>query len=289
MGKTLVAAVLLWISTAAFAGLDEAQSAFKKGDYPSAIKEYTSLANAGEINAQLILGALYSKGEVVPHNDKLAANWYQKAATQGSSTAQYSLGKLYEESKSLPQDYQQAASWYLKAAQNGSDPAQVRLGNFYSKGFGVPQNYNEAILWYGKAALKGNADAQHALGLCYTLGKGLPKNNELAIGWHTKAAAQGNADSQFLLGDAYKNGAGAAKDVVLAQALYNLAINNNVSLKENAIVQRDSLAKQLTPTQLEASKTLSAELLKTDNFAKALKSYQEKSGQMFRFFDRPEK
>lgn len=289
MGKTLVAAVLFWMSAAAVAGLNEAQIAFKKGDYAGAIKEYSSLGNAGDINAQLILGALYSKGEVVPHDDKLAASWFQKAANQGSSTAQFALGKLYEESKSLPQDYQQAATWYLKAAQQGSDSAQVRLGNFYSKGFGVPQNYNEAILWYGKAALKGNADAQHALGLCYTLGKGLPKNNELAIGWHAKAAAQGNADSQFLLGDAYKNGAGVSKDTVLAQALYNLAVNNNVSLKENATIQRDSLAKQLTPTQLEASKILTAELSKPDNFSKALKNHEEQSGQIFRFFDRPEK
>ena len=60
MGKTLAAAVLWWISAAAFAGFDEAQNAFKKGDYPAAIKEYTNLANSGDINAQLILGTLYS-------------------------------------------------------------------------------------------------------------------------------------------------------------------------------------------------------------------------------------
>jgi TPR repeat protein len=283
MCKKFLAALMLFASTAVFADMEQAQLAFKKGDHAGAIKEFTAMGNAGNTSAQLILGALYSKGGVIPRDDKAAAEWFQKAAQQGNSDAQFLLGNLYENSQ-LPQNYPQAAIWYQKAAQQGSAKAQVRLGHFYSRGLGITQNYNEAILWYGKAALQGNAEAQHSLGLMYELGKGLAQNNQLAIGWLTKAAAQDYADSQLLLGSMYQDGSGTDKKPVLAYALYERAISNKTTTLNDAIKKRDRLAKELSSEQLEYSKQLTAELSKPNNFSKAVAKYLEKSDQMFRFF-----
>lgn len=285
MFRKSLAALLLLVSAVAVADMEKAQLAFKKGDHEGAIKEFTALGNAGNISAQLMLGALYSKGGVIPRDEKAAIEWFQKAASQGNTDAQYLLGNLYENSQ-LPQHYSQAATWYHKAAQKGSDKAEVRLGHFYTNGSGVTQNYNEAILWYGKAALQGNAEAQFCLGRMYTFGKGLAKNDQLAIGWLTKAAAQNYVDAQLLLGIIYHKG--ADKKLVLAHALYGLALIHDPK-RADLPGLRDNLAKEMSPEQLEYSSQLIVELQKPNNFSRAMANYLEKSDQMFRFFKRPEK
>lgn len=283
MFKKLLATLWLITSAVAFADIEQAQIAFKKGDHEGAIKEFTALGNAGNISAQLILGALYSKGGVIPRDDTAAAEWFQRAAQQGNADAQFRLASLYESSQ-LTQNYPQATLWYHKAAQQGSANAQVRLGHIYSRGLGLKQDYNEAILWYGKAALQGNAEAQHSLGVMYTLGKGLPKNSQLAIGWLTKAAAQNYADAQLLLGSIYEEGAGTHKKPVLAYALYDLAVKNKATMQSDVIKKRDRLATALSSEEMEYSKQLIVELNKPHNFSSAIATYLEKSDQMFRFF-----
>ena len=229
------------------------------------------------------MGALYSKGGVIPRNDQAAAEWFQRAALQDNTEAAYLLGNMYEDSQ-LQQNYTQAAMWYHKAAQKGLAKAQVRLGHIYNRGLGTTQNYNEAVLWYGKAALQNNAEAQYSLGLMYALGKGLGKNDKLAIDWLTKAAGQRYADAELLLGDIYLTGAGTDKKPVLAYALYDFAINHKTTTLADAIKKRDRLASELSPEQMEYSKQLIAEFKKPESFYKVLSKYLEKSDQMFRFF-----
>ncbi len=287
MRKHLIATLFLLASLPAGATMDDALSDFKKGNYGAAIKELNALGDAGNMPAQIMLGALYNKGGAVERNDKIAAVWFEKAANQGNAEAQYQLGNLYENSQ-LAKDYKLAANWYQKAAQQGSAKAQARLGVFYSHGLGVVQNPNEAILWSGKAALQGNADAQYWFGLNYMQGKRAPKDAQIAMGWLSKAAAQGHADALLLMARAYQHSEGTPKDAVLAYALNKLALANKTS--STATQQRDDLADELSSEQLEASNKLAAELQKPKNFSAALNAYITKSHQApFRFFDRPEK
>jgi TPR repeat protein len=287
MRKHLVASLFLLASLPTLAGMEEALSDFKKGNYGAAVKELNTLGDAGNVPAQIMLGALYNKGGAVPRNDKIAATWFEKAANQGNAEAQYQLGNLYENSQ-LPKDYKAAANWYHKAAQQGSAKAQARLGIFYSHGLGVVQNPNEATLWSGKAALQGNADAQYWIGVGYLQAKDASKNTQLAMGWLSKAAAQGHADALLLMAKAYQYGEGTPKDKLLAYALNKLALASKTS--STATQQRDDLADELSSEQLEASNKLAAELQKPKNFSAALNTYITKSHQApFRFFDRPEK
>lgn len=287
MRRSLVATLFLLASLPALATMEEALSDFKKGNYGAAIKELNALGDAGNVPAQIMLGALYNKGGAVERNDKMAAAWFEKAANQGNAEAQYQLGNLYENSQ-LSKDYKAAANWYQKAAQQGSAKAQARLGVFYSHGLGVAQNPNEAILWSGKAALQGNADAQYWFGLGYLQGKRAPKDTQIAMGWLSKAAAQGHTESLLLMARAYQHGEGTPKDAVLAYALNKLALANKTS--SAATQQRDDLADALSPEHLEASNKLAAELQKPKNFSSALNAYINKAHQApFRFFDRSDK
>lgn len=287
MRKHLIATLFLLASLPALATMEDALSDFKKGNYGAAIKELNNLGNAGNVPAQIMLGALYNKGGAVERNDKMAAAWFEKAANQGNAEAQYQLGHLYENSQ-LSKDYKAAANWYQKAAQQGSAKAQARLGVFYAEGMGVNENANEAILWSGKAALQGNADAQYWFGLGYMQGKRAPKDTQIAMGWLSKAAAQGHTDALLLMARAYERGEGTPKDAVLAYALNKLALANKPS--STATRQRDDLTDALSSQQLEASNKLATELQKPKNFSSALNAYIAKAHQApFRFFDRPEK
>jgi TPR repeat protein len=287
MRKHLVATLFLLASLPTLASMEDARSDFKKGNYGAAIKELNTLGDAGNVSAQIMLGALYNKGGAVERNDKMAAAWFEKAANQGNAEAQYQLGNLHENSQ-LSKDYKAAANWYHKAAQQGSAKAQARLGVFYSQGLGVAQNPNEAILWSGKAALQGNADAQYWFGLGYMQGKRAPKDAQIAMGWLSKAAAQGHSDALLLMARTYQRGEGTPKDLVLAYALNKLALTNKAS--STATQQRDDLADDLSSEQLEASNKLATELQKPKNFSSALNAYITKSHQApFRFFDRPDK
>ncbi|RYY73743.1 MAG: sel1 repeat family protein [Gammaproteobacteria bacterium] len=289
MRNYLAVLILLLSSLPTFASMEEALDAYKKGNYGAAIQELNRLGEAGDVFAQIMLGALYNKGGAVVHDDKIAASWFEKAANQENTEAQYQLGYLYENSD-LPKDYATAASWYHKAAQRGSAKAQFRLGVFYSGGLGVTKNMNESILWLGKAALQENTDAQFMLGLMYYLGKTVPKNKELAKGWLTKAASQNHSDALLLLAGMYKKGEAGPKDPILAYSLSSLAVVNRIELKKEADEMRDDLISELTPEQIVNGDKLAAELQKPDNFSQALNTYIIKAHRApFRFFERPDK
>jgi hypothetical protein len=67
------------VSAAFQKGLDAAQS----GDFATALREWTPLAEEGNAVAQSSLGNMYRKGKGVPQGHKTAVKWYRLAAEQG--------------------------------------------------------------------------------------------------------------------------------------------------------------------------------------------------------------
>ena len=120
------------------------------------ITQQTRLANAGNANAQLMLGAMYSLGQGVRQDNAVARQWYEKAANQGSANAQLVLGMMYEEGSGVRQDYAIAQQWYEKAANQGNAFAQYNLGGMYGNGNGVRQDYAVAKEFFGKACDNGH-------------------------------------------------------------------------------------------------------------------------------------
>jgi TPR repeat protein len=111
-----------------------------------------SRANAGDPAAQVAVGDGYAKGEGVPQDYHLAADWYRKAAEKGNTDAQVRLAEFYRDGKGVTHDMTQAAAWYQKAADLGDPAAQGTLGTLYSVGQGVPQDYLQAYFWFDLAA-----------------------------------------------------------------------------------------------------------------------------------------
>ena len=55
-------------------------AAYDSGDYATALREWTPLAEQGHAGAQNNLGLMYYNGEGVPQDDKTAVKWYRLAA-----------------------------------------------------------------------------------------------------------------------------------------------------------------------------------------------------------------
>lgn len=229
--SSLCSALVVWVMVAgtSFAGqLEDAASAYQKGDYATALRLYRPLAEQGGVGAQDLLGDMYAHGRGVPQNYAEAAHWYRMAAEQGDETNQDWMGFLYEEGRVVPQDLGEAVKWYRKAADQGWSTAQIRMGAMYEQGRGVPKDYTEATKWYRKAADQGNAKAQYSLGLAYANGEGVTQSFEQAVSWYRIAAEREYVEAQFSLGLAYGNGRGVSQDYGQAMAWYRKAADRGL-------------------------------------------------------------
>jgi len=157
--KKLLILLLLVPSLSWGADFQKGLTAYNQGDYATAIKEWTPLAEQGNASAQSNLGIMYSKGVGVVQNYKTALEWYTLAAKQGDADAQHNLGVLYNNGDGVVQNYKTALEWYTLAAEQGHADAQHNLGSFYGNGWGVIQDNIYAHMWWNIAASSGNSSA----------------------------------------------------------------------------------------------------------------------------------
>jgi TPR repeat protein len=98
-------------------------SAYNRGDYVTAFRDWDSLAEDGDAAAQAGLGFLFHKGLGVTQDDVEAASWFEKAAAKGQAEAQLLLGTLYFFGQGVRQSYVMAFAWCEIAQSNGQSDA----------------------------------------------------------------------------------------------------------------------------------------------------------------------
>jgi TPR repeat protein len=114
--------------------LAEAEEAYSRGDYTTALRLWRPLANQGTMVAEFWVGFMYGEGKGVPQDYAEAAKWFRKAADQGDSASQSFLGTMYAHGNGVRQDYVESAKWYRRAADQELPSAEDGLGNAYSTG-----------------------------------------------------------------------------------------------------------------------------------------------------------
>ena len=129
--------------------------AFEKGDYGVALEIFKSLAEKGDLVAQLHVAKMYREGKGVSKDYKTAVTWFNLSAAQGNAVAQYHLGVAYSFGLGVVPDYEIALKWYLKSAEQGNALAQHHLSLLYYFGNGVPEDKKYAYMWAYLASLSG--------------------------------------------------------------------------------------------------------------------------------------
>ena len=167
----------------------------------SVMKEWEAAAESGHAVAQYNVGHVYDLGSVpggIKRNQKVAAQWFQKAASQGEAKAQFEVGILHENRG----DFVSALVSFRKSAAQGNPSSQSLLGAWYENGkYGATADLSTAVAYYMLAANQNHPIAQKSLGVCFFLGRGVARDRALASKWLKKAAAQGNEEAGKCLRD----------------------------------------------------------------------------------------
>ena len=111
-------------------GLD----AYRRQDWPTAVKVFTLLADRGDARSQFALAMMYDRGEGLANDDRKALEWYTKSAEAGYAKAQLNLGFMYERGEGVAKDTEQAHRWFREAATQGNPEAFAHLSELASGG-----------------------------------------------------------------------------------------------------------------------------------------------------------
>jgi len=184
-------AALVMLTRPLFAApLDDGVAALEAGRYDDALRVLRPLAEAGNIEAQLNMGALYDLGGGVPKDRAQAAAWYRRAAEGGQAQGAVNLAVMYEGGSGVPQSLAESARWFRRAAELGHVRAQYYYALMCEEGTGMPQDYAEAAKWYRAAAEQGELRAQFGLAVLYRKGLGVPQDPVQAYLWYELAATR---------------------------------------------------------------------------------------------------
>ncbi len=173
---------------AAAADLKSAKRAYGEKDYATALKEFRSLAEQGNADAQVNLGTMYMRGQGVSRDLEQALKWFKAAAEQGNADGQFLLGAAYL----LPRkDIPEGLKWIRLSAEQGNQDAQMLLGKAYMDGDnGVPRDPVQGEMWLRLAA-KNNLpfyEAQLASAERQMSPDQIAKGKALAEAWRPKPA-----------------------------------------------------------------------------------------------------
>jgi TPR repeat protein len=113
--------------------LRDGVDAYNNGQYVEASEVFRALAEQGDAKAQFNLAQMYSNGQGVVQDHRLAVRWWRRAAEQGDPDAQMNVGVSYGFGQGVAQDYVQAHMWCDLAAAQGYERAAEYLEHVSAK------------------------------------------------------------------------------------------------------------------------------------------------------------
>ncbi len=89
--------LLSLLNVTAYAGVPEAMSALKRGDYEAAYQEFETLAEQGDSKAMVTIGMFFYKGDGFPQDYTKAMDWFLRAMELGNGDAYNNIGVMYRD------------------------------------------------------------------------------------------------------------------------------------------------------------------------------------------------
>ena len=154
-------------------------------------------ANAGDVQAQVILSYAHYTGQRIDRNTKLSREWKEKATANNAALVENFIPIDYGTKKiKLPRLYGLAA-------------CRSQIGQY------VEQNFYDAMRWAELGASENDELSFAILGSAYYTGRGTRQDYKKAIEYLKKAGNEPVALS--LLSDAYAKGNGVDRDLARSQ------------------------------------------------------------------------
>ena len=115
-------------------------------------EELLPLAEAGDAEAQYLLGLKYDAGNSFENTWSKAAPWFRRAAQQKHLPATRKLGIMTMQGRGVSKDAAEALRLLRLAASGGDICAHGVLGHMLMVGYYFPLNVDEAVKWLSIAA-----------------------------------------------------------------------------------------------------------------------------------------
>jgi len=171
----------------AMTAYDKGKRAFAASDYKTAFRHWKPLAEAGDRDAQYMLGAMYGKGYGFEKKETTALKWFCRAAVQGQTSAMNNIGYLYSNGQQLERDSREAIIWYLRAAGLGNAAGQLNVGVRYLRGTNVPKDVGKAYMWL-VLSHKHASDLDHEAALLMSEAEEILTPDQIAAAEHAAKA-----------------------------------------------------------------------------------------------------
>ncbi len=142
---------------------DEAAAAYDSGDYATAFRIFSKLADNYDLAAMRNVAQMERRGLGTDKDPEAAQDLMERTARRGLPSAQADLGVMLMDGEAGEPDEKAALPWLELAARAQHPIAQFRLGELFEEGVVVPQDLPTAELLYGAAARHGVAAAAERL------------------------------------------------------------------------------------------------------------------------------
>lgn len=195
----------------------------RQPDFEQALYWGRLAAEAGQPDAQALLGYIQTNGPEELRDRSLAREWYEKAAAGGSAQGHLGLGMALHSYPETDDDLPRGTAELLLAAKAGLATAFYFLGWINEQGIGQPQDFAEAAGYFEKAAERGVIQAQTRFALYLLQGKGVTRRIDRAETWLRRAALGRDAEAAALLGDLHIRGEDIAPNYLEAASWYQIA------------------------------------------------------------------
>lgn len=185
---------LLWRREAASA---EQLAEALDGDPRETARWILAAAEAGEPQAQTLLGQILLDGRGIARDAALARRWFAIAAAQGHAMAANMLGRCHELGWGGAVDLAAAARCYRQAADAGLDWGLYNYANLLATGRGVAPDDAGAFACYWQAAELGHAKSMNLVGRYCEEGRVVAADPAAARNWYRRSAEAGDFRGQF--------------------------------------------------------------------------------------------
>jgi TPR repeat protein len=243
-------------SVQASADFDTALTAYQSGDMGRALRLGKSSANAGNLDAAVMVGHILRKGEAGSINLPEARRYFEIGAVRGHPDALVALGEMGLDGSAGLTD-EDAYAYFLRASEVGRTDATLALAEMTRAGRGVAKSADgerelleraiasfdkgatkrladtyletdpqRALALYEEAAEAGDADAAYAAGIMYAQAFDIRPNEERSAYWLGRAAQAGHPTAQADYGLLVYQGAGVPRDELQAADWFRQSAEN---------------------------------------------------------------
>ena len=193
--------------------IQKAHEAYNSGDFTTAFKLYSELAEQKNAEAITSLGFMYQNAHGCTQDEAKALELYERASLLEHPLAFFNLAILYMNGLGgVAHDQFKAHDLYMQAAIREVVPAMYEVALMLERGLGCLQNFSEAAFWYEEGAKRGHLESFNNLGVLYKDGHGVVQDAARCFICFSRAAEGGLAEGLYNLGQLHDQGIGCEID-----------------------------------------------------------------------------